>query len=133
MLERYRNQQMKKGGKLIKKYIQYFVQRKNRISEQIKHHIDKLAESSLCRMCEEKGEEKGETVRYAVRECKQKTQKEYKRRHDSYASLVHWNLCKKYKLQSIEKRNQEDLGHEKYNNLRLWEHSKVRQRNRMNS
>lgn len=115
MLEKYRNQQIKKGGKLIEKYIQYFVQRKNRISEQIKHHIDKLAESSLCRMCEEKGKEKGETVRYAVRECKQKTQKEYKRQHDSYASLLHWNLYKKYKLQSIEKRNQEDLGHEKCN------------------
>ncbi|XP_063595812.1 uncharacterized protein LOC134772704 [Penaeus indicus] len=65
----------------------------------VKHHIDKSAESPLCRMCEEKGE----TVHHIVSECKKMAQKEYKRRHDNVARIVHWHLCKKYNLERTEK------------------------------
>ena len=65
----------------------------------VKHHIDKSAESPLCRMCEEKGE----TVHHIVSECKKMAQKEYKRRHDNVARIVHWHLCKKYNIERTEK------------------------------
>ncbi len=65
----------------------------------VKHHIDKSAESPLCRMCEEKGE----TVHHIVSECKKLAQKEYKRRHDNVARMVHWHLCKKYDLERADK------------------------------
>ena len=65
----------------------------------VKHHIDKSAESPLCRMCEAKGE----TVHHIVSECKKLAQKEYKRRHDNVARIVHWHLCKKYYLDRTEK------------------------------
>ena len=45
----------------------------------IKHHIDKAAESPLCRLCGEKSE----NVDHIVSGCKKLTQKEYKRRHDN--------------------------------------------------
>ena len=65
----------------------------------IKHHIDKSIESPLCRLCEERGE----TVCHIVSECKKLAQKEYKRRHDNVARLVHWHLCKKYNFELTDK------------------------------
>ena len=35
--------------------------------------------------------------------CEKLAQKEYKRRHDNVAKKVHWDLCKKDKLDCIEK------------------------------
>ena len=65
----------------------------------IKHHIDKSIESPLCRLCEERGE----TVCHIVSECKKLAQKEYKRRHDNVARLIHWHLCKKYNFELTDK------------------------------
>eukprot|EP00795_Rhopilema_esculentum_P002688 gene2688-biopygen1093 len=48
-------------------------------------------------------EEKGETVHHIVSECKKMAQKEYKRRHENVARMVHWHLCKKYNLERTEK------------------------------
>ena len=47
----------------------------------IKFHIDKTAESLLCRMCNEKVE----TVKHIVSGCKKLAQHQYKRRHDNIA------------------------------------------------
>ena len=64
----------------------------------VKHHIDKSRDSSTCRMCGEKGE----TVNHIICECSKLAQKEYKRRHDNVAWIVHWEICKKYDLPRAE-------------------------------
>ena len=65
----------------------------------VKHKIDKTSENPLCRMCNERGE----TVQHIICECKKLAQREYKRRHDNIAKLVHWKLCEKYNLEKHEK------------------------------
>ena len=57
----------------------------------LKFHIDKTAESPLCRMCFQKGE----SVGHIVSECSKLAQREYKRRHDNVARYVHWLLSSK--------------------------------------
>ena len=64
-----------------------------------KFHIDKNADSPLCRMCGEKGE----TISHLVSECGKLAQREYKRRHDNVARYVQWQLCNKGCLERAEK------------------------------
>ena len=40
---------------------------------------------------------------YLVSGCPKLVQKQYKRRHDNVARRVHWELCKKYGLESSDK------------------------------
>ena len=49
--------------------------------------------------------ERGETVQHKICECKKLAQREYKRRHDTVAKLVHWKLCDKYNLERKVKLN----------------------------
>ena len=65
----------------------------------VKFNIDKSVDSPLCRMCNQKGE----TINHILSECKMLAQKEYKRRHDNIARLVHWKLCCKYDMSRGEK------------------------------
>ena len=65
----------------------------------MKYHIDRTSESPLSRLCGKRGE----SVQYLVSGCEKLAQKEYKRRHDNVAKKVHWDLCKKYKLDCKEK------------------------------
>ena len=65
----------------------------------VKHKIVKTAQSPLCRMCDKKSE----TISHIVSECEKLAQKEYKRRHDNVARIVHWKLCGKYNLKRSEK------------------------------
>ena len=46
--------------------------------------------------------EKGETVSHIICECSKLAQKEYKRRHDNVARIIHWEICKKYHLPRAE-------------------------------
>ena len=55
----------------------------------VKFNIDKSVDSPLCRLCEEKVE----TINHIISDCNKLAQKEYKRRHDNVARLVHWKLC----------------------------------------
>ena len=64
-----------------------------------KNKIDNTSEKPLCRMCGERGE----TVQHIICECKKLAQREYKRRHDTVAKLVHWKLCEKHNLERKEK------------------------------
>ena len=57
----------------------------------LKLHIDKTANSPLCRMCGNKGE----IIQHIICECEKLAQKEYKRRHNNVARRLHWDLCKK--------------------------------------
>ena len=50
---------------------------------------NKSVESSLCRLCNQKDE----TINHIISKCKMLANKEYKRRHDNIARLVHWKLC----------------------------------------
>ena len=43
--------------------------------------------------------EKGETVNHVVCDCPKLAHKEYKRRHDKVAKIIHWKLCAKYNLE----------------------------------
>ena len=65
----------------------------------VKYHIDKTAESPMCRMCGKRGE----SVQHIVSECEKIAQKEYKRRHDNVAKRIHWDLCRKNGLEHVEK------------------------------
>ena len=56
--------------------------------------IDETSENPLCRMCGERRE----TVQHIRCECKNLAQREYKRRHDTVAKLIHWKLCEKHNL-----------------------------------
>ena len=47
--------------------------------------------------------ERGETVQHIICEYKKLARREYKRRHDTVAKLVHWKLCEKHNLKRKEK------------------------------
>ena len=65
----------------------------------IKHNIDKTRDSPMCRVCRKKGE----IINHIICECSNLAQKEYKRRHDNVARVVHWEICKKCNLPRTEK------------------------------
>ena len=57
----------------------------------IKCNIDKIAESTLCKMCGTRNE----TIAHIVNECGKLAQKKYKWRHDSVGRYVLWQFCEK--------------------------------------
>ena len=65
----------------------------------MKYHIDKTCESPFCRLCGGKGE----SAQHITNRCEKLPQKEYKRRHDNVAKKVHWDICKKNRLEHREK------------------------------
>ena len=66
----------------------------------VKCNIDsKTGSRPLCRLCGEKNE----TVTHLVCGCKVLAQKEYKRRHDNIARIVHWKVCGIYNLGKVDK------------------------------
>ena len=38
-------------------------------------------------------QERGEIVTHVINECRKFEQKEYKKRHDHVARMIHWELC----------------------------------------
>ena len=62
-------------------------------------HVNKTVESPLCQMCNEKGE----SGSHLVSECSKLAQREYKRRHDNVARIIHWELCRLYELDRADK------------------------------
>ena len=44
----------------------------------------------------------GETISHIVSECSRLAQRDYKRRHDNVARMVHWKLCEKSNLESLK-------------------------------
>ena len=47
--------------------------------------------------------DRGKTVQHIICECKKLAQREYKRRHDTVAKLVHWKLYEMHNLERNEK------------------------------
>jgi len=54
--------------------------------------IDKTSTDSKYRLCKEKDE----TVDHLVSCCSKIAQTDYKERHNKVATMLHWNICKKY-------------------------------------
>ena len=83
----------------------------------MKLHVDKTAESPLCKMC---GEE-NETVPQIVSECEMLAQKKYKKRHDNVCRYIHWRLCEKNGFEGAQQWYEHEpdrvLGNERYNIL----------------
>ena len=61
----------------------------------IKAKIDKTQEESKCRMCGHVDE----TVNHIISECSKLAQKEYKRRHDWVGKRIHWEMCRKNRIE----------------------------------
>ena len=57
----------------------------------MKFHIDKTAESTMCRMYRVENE----TISRIVSECKMLVEKEYKKRHENVCRYFHRRLYKK--------------------------------------
>ena len=65
----------------------------------MKFHVEKTVESPLSRMWDEKRE----SMSHLVSECSKLAQREYKRRHDTVATIIHWELCRLYELDRADK------------------------------
>ena len=52
----------------------------------------------------------GESIQHIVSECEKLAKKEYKRRHDTEAKKVHWELCRKHGLEHPDKWYEHNLG-----------------------
>lgn len=55
----------------------------------VKYSIAKSADSPTCRLRKERGETGG----HIISECKKLAQKDYKKRHENVAKIIHWKLC----------------------------------------
>ena len=77
--------------------------------------------SPKCRKCNQKDE----TINHITSECPALTQNQYKKRHDTVARAVHWNLCKKYQLPCSNKwyEHQPQPVTENENAKLLWDYS----------
>ena len=60
----------------------------------IQRAIDGINISPKCRKCNWKDE----TINHIASECPILAQNQFKKRHDTVARAVHWNLCKKYQM-----------------------------------
>ena len=56
--------------------------------------IDGTNISPRCRKCNQKDE----AINHIASECPALAQNQYKKKHDTVAKAVHWNLCKKYQM-----------------------------------
>ena len=65
----------------------------------IKARIDKTSSDSKCRLCKVKEE----IIDHLVSSCSKIAQTDHKERHNKVASMLHWNLCRKYNLPTADK------------------------------
>ena len=65
----------------------------------VKVKIDKTQEDSTCRMCGKADE----SINHLLSECSKMAQKEYKRRHDWIGRKIHWEVCRKYGLDTKDR------------------------------
>ncbi|XP_053114405.1 uncharacterized protein LOC128328439 [Hemicordylus capensis] len=64
----------------------------------IRAKVKKSTTNSKCRLCKEADE----TVDHLISCCKKIAQTDYKQRHGKIAGMIHWNICKKYKLPVVK-------------------------------
>ena len=66
----------------------------------IQNRIDgQVTISPMCRKCQQKVE----TINHIISECPALAQNEYKKRHDTVAKALHWQICKEYNMPHSER------------------------------
>ena len=65
----------------------------------IKARIERTQEESKCRMCSRAVE----TINHMLSECSKMAQNECKKRHNWMGKRIHWDVCKKNKIEVKEK------------------------------
>ena len=87
----------------------------------IQRAIDGTNISPKCRKCYPKDE----TINHIASECPALAQNQYKKRHDTVARAVAWNLCKKYQMPCTNKwyEHQPQPVTENENEKLLWNYS----------
>ena len=76
---------------------------------------------SKCNKCSQKDE----TINHIASECQPLAQNQYKKRHDTLARALHWNLCKKYQMPCSNKwyEHQPQPVTENENAKHLWDYN----------
>ena len=65
----------------------------------IKARIDKTQQNSKCRLCGDRDE----TINHIISKSSKLALKEYKTRQDWVGKVIHWEMCKKFKLDHTNK------------------------------
>ena len=65
----------------------------------IKARIDKTQQNSKCKLCGDRDE----TINHIISECSKLVQKEYKTRHGWVGEVIHWEMCRKFNFDHINK------------------------------
>ena len=60
----------------------------------IKATIYEMQQNSKCRLCTDRDE----TINHIISECSKLEQEEYKARNDWVGKVIHWEICKKFKI-----------------------------------
>ena len=68
-------------------------------TNQIKVRIDKTQENIKYRLCGDRDE----TMNRIISECCKLAQKEYKTRHGWVGKVIHWEMCKKFEFDHMNK------------------------------
>ena len=63
------------------------------------NHIKSTQQNSKCRLCGDRNE----TINHVIIQCSKLAQKENKRRHDSAGKEIHWKLCRRFKVDHMNK------------------------------
>ena len=66
----------------------------------IKARIDKTQQNSKCRLCSDRDE----TINHIISECSKLAQKEKKAWHAWVGKVIHWEMCRKFQFDHINKR-----------------------------
>ena len=65
----------------------------------IKARIDKTQQNSKCRLCSDRDK----TINHIISEYTKWAQREYKTRHDWVGQVMHWEICKEFKFDHVNK------------------------------
>ena len=65
----------------------------------IKTRNEKTQQNSKCKLCGDWDE----TINHIISECSKLAQKAYKTGHDWVGKVIHWEMCKKFKFDHINK------------------------------
>ena len=60
----------------------------------IKAKIDKTQQNSKCRLCSDRDK----TINHIISKCSKLALKEYKTKHYWVGKVIHWEMCKKFKV-----------------------------------
>ena len=62
------------------------------------HHIIKYGTNPCCRLCDKSQE----TIDHIISGCPELAKTEYIHRHNKVETRLHWNICKEYKVDTVD-------------------------------